>query len=198
MTVYLLRHGRTEMNRQGLLQGQGGFGLLPEGRRDAERAAGRLAGRGVALVFSSDQRRALESAAILRERLRIGTPARLSILLREMDFGRMTGLPADEVERRCPAWRKDPAFRFPGGESYRGLQDRALSWFGRLERRRPAPVVAVVTHGAWLRTFLAALAGVPLERCLRGAVPHGLVARVETDGALRRLRLLAAVTSLPR
>lgn len=184
------------MNLLGLLQGQGGHGLLPEGRADAALAARRLARERVRLVYSSDQRRARETAAILRRALRL-PPVRVSKALREFDFGAMTGRPAREVERLCPAWKRDPDFRFPRGESYRLLQRRALAWLARLERRRPAPVVAVVTHGAWLRTLLAALAGVPLEDCLRGRVPHGVAARVEIRGPSRRLRLEGAVTSLP-
>ena len=185
------------MNLLGLLQGQGGYGLLPEGRADAALAARRLAREGVRLVYASDQRRARESAAIVRRELRVGAPVRVSKALREFDFGAVTGRPAREVERRFPAWKRDPDFRFPRGESYRILQRRALAWLGRLERRRPAPVVAVVTHGAWIRTLLAALAGAPLEACLRGRVPHGVAARVIFDGASRRLRLEGAVTSLP-
>jgi broad specificity phosphatase PhoE len=185
------------MNLKGLLQGQGGFGLLPEGRSDALAAARRLAGKAVDLVYSSDQLRARQSAAIVRRELKIRARVRTTRLLREFDFGRMTGMRTARVDRRWPEWRRDPAFRFPGGESYRLVQARALRWLGALERRRPARVVAVVTHGGWLRALLAALGGLPLEGCLTGHVPHGLVARIDVDGASRRLRVLGDVTFWP-
>src|SRR6185295_4602264 len=68
-TLYFVRHGQTEMNRLGRLQGRGGFGLLPEGLKDAARAADELARRGIRVLYSSDQQRALETARIIRTTL---------------------------------------------------------------------------------------------------------------------------------
>ena len=189
-TVYLVRHGETEMNRQGLLQGQGGYGLTERGVEDAREAAQALRGRGVTLIYSSDLRRARETAKILSR----GTvPIRLSRSLREIDFGRVSGLPEREVKRRCPLYRKDAAYVFPDGESYAALQVRVVRWFRRLAADPPARVIAVVSHGGTLRCLLAWLAGVPLDRCLGGGVPHGLVARVRSGS----LRLLQPVTIFP-
>jgi broad specificity phosphatase PhoE len=192
MDLFFVRHGRTEMNRRRLLQGQGGYGLLPEGREDARRAAEALAGRGVGLIYSSDQQRARETAAILKERLRVGPAVRVSRALREIHFGRFSGRPGADVRRECPAFTRDASFVFPGGESYRLVQHRALAWLARIERRRPAEAVAVVTHGGWLRTLLVALRRAELDRCLEGSIPHGLVARVRC-GRKRTLRLLQEV-----
>jgi broad specificity phosphatase PhoE len=181
LTVHFIRHGRTEMNRLGLLQGQSGRGLLPEGFRQAERAAEALAGRGISLVYSSDLERALETARVIRERLALRPPIRLSRALREFDYGRMTGLPEVEVRRRYPLFRKDARFRFPGGESHALVQARALGWLARLLRRRPGRAVAVVTHGGWLRTLFSGLRGVPLDDCLEGTVAHGLAGTLEVS-----------------
>jgi broad specificity phosphatase PhoE len=193
-TIYLVRHGETEMNRRGLLQGQGGFGLTEQGAEDARGAARALRGRGVQLVLSSDLRRARETAAIVREA--VHAPVRISRALREIDFGRVSGLPEREVKRRCPLYRVDASFVFPGGESYAGLQRRIVRWFRRLAARPPARTLAVVSHGGTLRCLLAWLAGLPLDSCLGGSVPHGLVARVDV-ASWPRIRLLAPVTIFP-
>ena len=192
MELYFVRHGRTEMNVKKLLQGQGGYGLLPEGRGDARRAAGSLEGKGVTRVYSSDQRRALETAAILREGLGLRGPIRVSKALREIDFGTMSGRPVDVVRKLCPRYTTDSTFVFPGGESFDALQRRALQWVEAIERRRPARAIVVVTHGGWLRTLFVALRGVDLNRCLEGSIPHGLVARLSL-GRKRSLKLLEPV-----
>lgn len=173
LTVHFVRHGRTEMNRLRLLQGQSGFGLLPEGVEDAERAALRLAGKGITHLYCSDQLRALQTARILRRRLGLAGTLRRSLLLREMDYGRETGKPEPDVRRRHPRFRTDATFVFPGGESFLQLQMRAYQWLERLLPRHPRGVVGVVTHGGWLRTLFAGLHGVPLSSCLYGTVPHG-------------------------
>jgi probable phosphoglycerate mutase len=194
MKIYLVRHGRTLMNLKKLLQGQGGYGLLEEGREDARRAAEALAGKGVEAIYSSDQQRARETAAILKSGIGFNGRVRVSRRLREIDFGTMTGRPVEEVRRLCPEYGKDAAFTFPGGESFVDLQVRALRWLEALERRRPARAAAVVTHGGWIRTLLVALRGEVLDRCLEGSIPHGLVARI---GPGRSLDLLQPVTIFP-
>ena len=197
VTVHFVRHGRTEWNRLGLLQGRGGYGLLPEGVEDAERTAAALADAGIDVLYSSDQLRAVQTARIIRSRLGL-EKIRLSAALREMDYGRMQGRPDAEVRRLCPLWRRDARFLFPGGESFQRVQRRAFRWLERTLARHPRGTLGVVTHGGWLRTLFAGLKGVPLSRCLNGTVAHGLVGRLEiTPGRGLHLDLSPGVTIFP-
>ena len=185
------------MNRLGLLQGRGGYGLLPEGVADAERSAKALEGIRLDHLYSSDQQRAVETARIIRSRL--GLPRiRLSGMLREMDYGKMQGRPDAEVRRLCPLWRSDATFLFPEGESFQLVQKRAFRWLERTLQRHERGSLAVVTHGGWLRTLFAGLRGVPLSRCLNGTVAHGLVGRLDVSKAKGlRLHLEQGVTIFP-
>jgi probable phosphoglycerate mutase len=141
LTLYFVRHGRTEMNRLRMLQGRGGHGLLPEGVADAERAATELAGKTINLLYSSDQQRALETARIIHGHLGLGSPLRKSPALREMDYGAMSGRRDSDVRRLCPLWRKDARFIFPGGESFALVQARAFRWLDRMLKRQKNPPV---------------------------------------------------------
>lgn len=193
LTIHFIRHGKTEMNRLGLLQGRGGHGLLPEGLADAERAAEALAKAEIDLLYSSDQQRALETARVIRTRLGL-PPIRRSTALREMDYGTMSGRREDDVRRLCPLWRRDATFVFPGGgESFALVQARAFRWLQRVLKRHRRGSLAVVTHGGWLRTLFAGLKGVPLNRCLEGTVSHGVAGRLDVSSALH-LRVGPGVT----
>lgn len=195
LTVFFVRHGQTEMNQQRLLQGQSGYGLLPEGIRDAERAARRLADQGVSLLYCSDQLRARQTARILKRHLEVSPEIRHSRMLREMDYGRATGHPEPSVRRKYPRFRTDASFVFPGGESFERVQVRAFRWLDRLLRRHPAGRIGVVTHGGWLRTLFAGLRGRPLSLCLYGTVPHGWAGTLEVSRTGdRRLSLRSGVT----
>jgi broad specificity phosphatase PhoE len=185
------------MNRLGLLQGRGGYGLLPEGVADAERTATALQGIPLDHLYSSDQQRAVETARVIRSRLGLAR-IRLSGALREMDYGAMQGRPDAEVRRLCPLWRRDATFLFPGGESFALVQKRAFRWLERTLRRHERGALAVVTHGGWLRTLFAGLKGVPLSRCLNGSVAHGLVGRLDVSkGKGLQLHLEPGVTIFP-
>jgi broad specificity phosphatase PhoE len=195
LTVYFVRHGRTEMNRRRLLQGQSGYGLLPEGIQDAEHAARRLARKGITHLYCSDQLRARQTARILHRRLGIDGPIRHSNLLREMDYGHWTGHPEPKIRRKYPKFRTDATFVFPGGESFQLVQDRAFRWLGRLQRRHLEGRVGVVTHGGWLRTLFAGLRGRPLSECLYGTIPHGWVGTLAvTPTGERKITLHPGVT----
>lgn len=167
------------MNLKRLLQGQGGFGLLPEGVQDAEHAARRLSGMRITHLYSSDQLRARQTARILHRHLDVERPIRHSRLLREMDYGEVTGHPEPAVRRRYPRFRTDATFVFPGGESFQLVQARAFRWLDRILRRHQNGRLGVVSHGGWLRTLFAGLSGEPLNRCLGGTVPHGWVGTLE-------------------
>lgn len=197
LTVHFVRHGKTEMNRLGLLQGRGGRGLLPDGFADAERAAKALESRGIDVLYSSDQQRAVETARVIRSRL--GLPRiRLSSALREMDYGTMSGRSESEVRCLCPLWRRDARFLFPGGESFALVQARAFRWLHRTLRRHSTGNLAVVSHGGWLRTLFAGLKGVPLNDCLEGTVAHGVAGRLDvTSAAGLHLQVESGVTIFP-
>jgi broad specificity phosphatase PhoE len=183
------------MNLLRRLQGRGGFGLLPEGIADAERAARRLSGEGITTLYCSDQLRARQTARILHRELLLRSRLRQSPLLREMDYGRETGKLEPDVRRRHPRFRTDATFVFPGGESFARVQQRAFRWLERILRRHPQDVLGVVTHGGWLRTLLAGLRGEPLSRCLYGTIPHGWVATLTaTDRRGLSVRIAPGVT----
>jgi phosphoserine phosphatase len=198
LTIHFVRHGTTEMNRLGLLQGRGGRGLLPEGVADAERAAKDLERHRIGVLYSSDQQRAVETARVIRSRL--GLPRiRISKELREMDYGTMSGRAEADVRRLCPLWRRDAMFVFPEGESFARVQARAFRWLDRILRRHPTGNLAVVSHGGWLRTLFAGLKGVPLNRCLEGTVAHGVAGRLDVSSSRGlQLDVESGVTIFPK
>src|SRR6185369_1281741 len=96
----------------------------------ARRVAAALAGEGIRAVYSSDLRRARQTAEMIAAAL--GLPVRLDPALRELNLGEWQGLTAPEIEARYPEahrrWREDSVtHRPPGGETLAALQERALA-----------------------------------------------------------------------
>lgn len=150
--LLLVRHGESEWNADGRVQGQGDPPLSAAGRDQARRAAKALQGIDRSVV-SSDLRRAKETAEILAEALG-GGPVVTEPSLREIDVGRWTGLTHPEIEALDPReyadWRAGRLKVVPDGEARAAFLERILRGIGRAADDRVALVVA---HGGVLRAI---------------------------------------------
>jgi broad specificity phosphatase PhoE len=187
-TVLLVRHGLTDWNATRRAQGHADIELNDAGRRQADEAAARLAGLRLAAVYSSDLRRALDTARPIAERHGLEVVA--DVAWREIDQGEWEGLATEEIGRRWPGlWgAARHSSRRPGGESPEEVTTRALAALRRIVERHPGEVVAVVSHGGTIRWVVAAARGygVAGSARIRGLVNGGVVA-VEAaieDGAM--------------
>jgi 2,3-bisphosphoglycerate-dependent phosphoglycerate mutase len=146
-TFLLVRHGETDWNAEGRLQGHTDRPLNEYGRRQARELAEQLADEQVDAIYASDLARARETAEIVGARL--GLPVRLDPDLREKNWGTWEGLTGDErvhVELV--------------GESTEEHRDRMMRALERIASAHPAGRVVVVSHGGSLRRVQAALHGV--------------------------------------
>jgi broad specificity phosphatase PhoE len=169
-TLLLVRHGETDWNADGRLQGQTDRVLSDFGRRQAQELAGELAGEEIDAIYASDLARARQTAEIVAER--VGLPVLLDADLREKDWGTWEGLSAVERDR----------IEFVG-ETTEEHGQRMLRALRRIAERHPGGRVLVVTHGGSIRRIQSAALGMALpvlENCGRWAC-------VCEDGAFRSL-----------
>lgn len=159
LTVFFVRHGQTEWNREGRWQGQLDVPLNAAGRRQAALLGGRLRASAFAAAYSSDLARARETARIALP----GVSPDLDPRLREMDFGEFEGATWEQIEQTHPealrAYLADrQAFRAPGGESHAEVRERLASWLDSLPR---AGTVIAFTHGGLIRAAIYEVVGAP-------------------------------------
>jgi len=153
--VYLIRHGQTDWNRDGLCMGQTDVPLNPLGHEQAQRAAERLRDAAISTIVSSDLTRTRETARPLAEIH--GLEIALDASLRELDYGNWQGVHQDELPQRYPqAFRDDPRldplnFHPDGGERVRDLYDRVTTAFEGLIHRNLEETIAIVAHGGVVR-----------------------------------------------
>ena len=164
---FLVRHGQTEWNRIGRAQGQADPPLNQEGLKQAEAVGARLAGVGFEAAYSSDLRRAADTAApVMRGR---DTPIVHRRDLREKNFGEWEGMTYEELRRRFPRMLEElfderPDFCPPGGESDRTLLNRAAGAVARIRARHDGAGgnILVVSHGGTLRAMMVSMLGLPV------------------------------------
>lgn len=182
-TVYLVRHA--EPLGAHLWLGQSDPPLSEGGRAQAETLAAVLRDSAVDALFSSDLRRACETAVPLARELRL-VPAFVAGL-RERHFGAWEGLTWDEISMRYPAEAQayvDDWMRVapPAGESVDAMRQRVLAAWTEIATA-PWTRALIVAHGGTNRILLAEFLGMPVTHLFRIQQDLAAVNRIElTDG----------------
>jgi broad specificity phosphatase PhoE len=179
--VYFIRHGETDWNVQGLIQGWTDTPLNARGHVQARAVAEALAGvSDVSADFDfvvSPLQRARQTMGYIADALSVDT-RRIAVepAVQELGFGVWEGKHFLEM-RRSPVYPDHPEDRFhwrpEGGESYADGQARIESWLDTLER----PTV-VVSHGAIGRCVVAGLASLPKRDVLDMVMRQGCYCRL--------------------
>ena len=151
--LLLVRHGQTQLNREGRLLGRLDIPLTDLGRRQAEATAAAVLAAspsGVARVVCSPLGRAAETAAAF------GLPVEVDERWVELDYGEYDGLPFREVpDELWRQWRADPAWSPPGGESLADVGKRVRSACEDLVAVATDADVVVVSHVSPIKAALA-------------------------------------------
>ncbi|HSB64191.1 MAG TPA: histidine phosphatase family protein [Thermoanaerobaculia bacterium] len=187
MLVRIARHGESEGNSAGALQGSRfDTPLSVRGTRQAEYLAARLGGEAIDAVWASPMIRARETAAIVAAPLGLGVS--LDGDLVEFDWGVWSGRPYNgaiekEVSGVRARWRAGETELSPaGGESPARTAVRADRFLARLKASgASAPVI--VAHGRFNRILMTRLLGRELGRMDEIRQRNGSLSAFEWDGA---------------
>jgi len=154
-TLYLVRHGETDWNVQGRLQGHVEVPLNEKGRLQARSIACWLADKNINVLYSSDLIRARETAETIG--LRIGKTPILDQRLREVNTGTWSGCyTRDLMEAQTTAWRtwRNGGDAPQGAETYWNLQRRSMAAIKHAIELFPGQAVIFVTHVGVIRAVI--------------------------------------------
>lgn len=189
--LIMMRHGQTTYNAGRRMQGQLDTPLSDVGLAQAHAAADWLDNMGIIKIVSSDLSRARTTAEIIGRKL--GLEVETDLRLRETHLGSwqgMTHLEVDEAfEGARAAWRHDPAWTPPQGESRLDVAQRARPVVDKLMRETEwdGHAVLLVAHGGTIAALTANLLGLdhsqyPLLKGLNNTNTSQLSARPRFGG----------------
>jgi 2,3-bisphosphoglycerate-dependent phosphoglycerate mutase len=159
LELWLVRHGETDWNLEGRVQGHLDVPLNANGMMQARKLASRLAGQRFEAVYSSDLARASQTARTVAMRLAGQPSVQLDTRWREQHLGVIQGLTHAEIEAR--GIRRPQAYTeaFEGGESRAQLMERVRDPLEEIVRLHAGGRVLVFAHGATLGTTVRLLLG---------------------------------------
>jgi phosphoserine phosphatase len=175
-TIYLVRHGESEANREGRYQGRQDSPLSSLGHRQAAALATALSASKITCVISSPLRRCIETAVPVAARL--GAALGCDDRLIEIAHGTWEGRLRAELERedvtRMQVWRTAPQHvRFDGGES---LADVDARWRSFAASPPVDADAVVVTHDILVRLAILAATNRPLAQLWEAEVENAAYA----------------------
>lgn len=175
--IHLVRHGQSTWNALRRIQGQTPHvPLTALGEQQARDAACRLATCGARAVYSSDLRRAVQTALPIARKLT--ATVTYDPDLRERSLGDFEGLHSAEAWMAAGAAWGDPLWRPPRGESIHDVCERVRAFVHRLNNRADASPVVVVTHGDTAGIALGLLRGYPEDKLPWTAMANGEIVTV--------------------
>lgn len=150
--LLLVRHGETEANVAGRMQGRGNDPLTARGRQQVQAIAQRLQreAQTITAVYTSSLLRARLTAAAIGEALGL-TPV-LRDGLQEMHLGELEGVAPEQLVAAMPRTADE---RYPGGESAREFAERIMGTLYGIVAAHPGETVVAVSHGGVISTALS-------------------------------------------
>jgi len=163
MKLFLVRHGQTDWNLVRRFQGWSDIPLNAAGRQQANALAEHLSSQAFDAVYSSQMRRAHETAEIIIAR-KIGIQT--NTRLQEINFGDWEGMTYDEIKEKYPdalkTWENDVVQNAPpGGETVEQLVLRVHSVLNDLHERHQGHTVLIVAHGGVLQSLICLALNLP-------------------------------------
>lgn len=153
--LLLIRHAQTDWNQKQRYSGFINVKLNRNGKEQAEKLRKRLEKEKFQAIYSSDRRRALETARIIFKNKKIKKIPEL----REIHFGIFEGLTCAEIMTKYPGiykeWLRDPFLtRIPNAENLNDFRERVKNALKNIVIKNKNETVAVVCHGGTISVLL--------------------------------------------
>ena len=166
--IMLVRHGVTEWNTKGRVQGQSDTHLAPDGVHQARLLTAHFPFDIVDAIYSSDLHRAFTTAEVIASKFNLDIiPAPE---FREVNFGEWEGKSFEELAQEDPTnfkkfFLQPDMLLLKGGETFAEVQNRAITALKKIVHEQGENKhIVIVTHGGIIRTIIASILGMPLRK----------------------------------
>ena len=183
MRAIITRHYKTLINASEQILGWGDSPRDSGWKADVDYVGERLQEHGISFdtVHSSDLERSRQTAMFHARCFGINiihdTPA-----LNEVNYGKLYKKKKKWVAEHYPRHKKDPDFVYPGGESFRQMQQRSVGYFLSVAKKYPQQTVLIVVHAGVIRGLVSHFLGLNYADHLKHKISHRYIGDFLFDG----------------
>lgn len=166
--LILIRHGETDKNIAGRVHSSHDPEELNEaGKQQLLQTVQRLKELSPVKIYSSKEKRAVQSAELLAQGLGLSTEAIDD--MQERDWGELSGMAWSEIKATLDPMTLEERYTYipPQGESWKEVEERLITVIGKILNDCPDKTVVVVTHGGAIRILMPYLLGAPKEESFK-------------------------------
>jgi broad specificity phosphatase PhoE len=193
-SLTICRHGRTDYNDNGIVQGQLETEINETGKNQAEALAKRLSEREFDAMYCSTMKRAFQTARIVNKHHNLKISRADSI--REVERGSYEGKPLERmVEDSRAADEEDYLWKPEGGESLEDLKQRVLGFLENIAESQHDNVLAV-SHGGPIKVLVPGVMGHSSKRSYRIKADNCSVTELAHNGRYWDINLLNSTSHL--
>jgi broad specificity phosphatase PhoE len=180
-TIYLVRHGITQANKENRFAGRTDEELHAEGEKQIQQVGEQLRSKNIAAVYCGPARRTVQSAEILGSLLKV--PFLPVEEFDEIKIPHWDGLTKDEIRQKCgaqyPTWLNSPqTFSLPGCETLKQVQERAVGAVNRLLVQHNSGSLLLVGHLIVLRCLFLYYQGLGIKDFRSIKIDNGSILQV--------------------
>jgi len=185
---YIIRHAETLSNKDRKIIGHGDSPLSSKGKLELVKLSKKFSGIKFDKIYSSDLGRAKQTSDILIKSLKYNNKIVYTKLLREIDYGKFSGLNKDIVSKKYPLYHKDINFKNPSGESFKELYSRVIKFIKRFEDEKKTYLI--VTHAGCVRAIYSYFSGKDFQDNIDIHLGHNTVLECTSEGSMHRIKIV--------
>lgn len=198
--LILVRHGESEWNAKGLWTGLTDISLSEKGKEEARIAAQEIQDIPLDMVFTSDLKRAQETADIITHQLATNSPLIKNKALNERDYGELTGknkwdLKKEFGDEKFTLLRRSFDYPIPGGETLKDVYNRVIPYYKAIiePKLKAGKNVLIAAHGNSIRALIKYLDHISDENIAHLEVATGevYVYIIDSDGTVSHKEIRA-------
>jgi broad specificity phosphatase PhoE len=167
-TIILVRHGETDTNVKGVLHAVKDEEVLnKEGKRQMEKVAGDLKQFSPTKIYTSNEKRTIESGEVIGNILNIPTETMEEI--GERNWGDFVGQPWSEVEKVLNPMNIEERYSYIpfNGESWKAFEARLIKVINKIVEENKNQTTVIVSHGGVIRALMPYLLGKPKKESFK-------------------------------